>query len=285
MVFYLQQNEQELLLIYRYILPIGTILILLFLAYRLSLILQFYYASRFRKPIINHLYIKLYKLSPDQLLILKQEFSFYGKLNPKEQSYFEHRVAKFIKKVEFIGKEELVVTDHMRLVLAATATMLTFGYRNYRIKLLDKILLYPQEFYSTLDEEKHKGEFNPAYKAIVLSWEDVLMGFSIDNDNINLAIHEFVHALHLDSLHSKGARAAIFLNSFSDLAVLLEQNVNYRQNLIASDYFRKYAYTNQYEFVAVIIETFIETPHEFKVQFPQIYDKTKQMLNFNFANY
>jgi len=43
--------------------------------------------------------------------------------------------------------------------------------------------------------------------------------------------------------------------------------------------------TNQYEFIAVIIENFIETPQEFKSQFPEVYSKVKQMLNFDFAGY
>ena len=52
-----------------------------------------------------------------------------------------------------------------------------------------------------------------------------------------------------------------------------------------SKYFRSYAYTNQYEFIAAVIESFIESPAEFRGQFPQVYDKVKQMLNFNFAGY
>jgi hypothetical protein len=46
-----------------------------------------------------------------------------------------------------------------------------------------------------------------------------------------------------------------------------------------------YAFTNQFEFLAVVIESFIETPQEFKLQFPELYFKIRQMLNFNFAGY
>ena len=58
-----------------------------------------------------------------------------------------------------------------------------------------------------------------------------------------------------------------------------------RDRLIASRYFREYAYTNQFEFLAVLIEYFFETPVEFKTQFPSIYLKVKQMLNFSYAKY
>jgi len=65
----------------------------------------------------------------------------------------------------------------------------------------------------------------------------------------------------------------------------LSKNEPLRKDLIASKYFRDYAFTNQFEFFAVIVETFIETPKLFKSQFPNIYNKTKQILNFNFAGY
>jgi hypothetical protein len=52
-----------------------------------------------------------------------------------------------------------------------------------------------------------------------------------------------------------------------------------------SSYFRDYAFTNQFEFLAVIIENFIETPLEFKSHFPDLYAQVKQLLNFNFSKY
>ena len=48
---------------------------------------------------------------------------------------------------------------------------------------------------------------------------------------------------------------------------------------------RAYAFENQFEFISVLIENFIETPLEFRTKFPKIYSKVKQMLNFNFAGY
>ena len=119
----------------------------------------------------------------------------------------------------------------------------------------------------------------------MLSWKDFKKGFAIDNDNLNLGIHEFAHAIHLNSIKERDVSSTIFSDSFKELTTLLSNEEALRKDLIASKYFRDYAYTNQFEFIAVIIETFIETPDEFKSLFPEIYDKTKQMLNFNFAGY
>ena len=281
----IQQNTKEKVLIYKYILPIGSLIIVGFIVYRAFSIFHFYYASKYKKPLFNHIYFKINKPSSEQLSILKSEFTFYRRLTLKEQKFFEHRVAYFIKSHEFIGKKGLEVTERMKVIIAATATMLTFGFRNYRISLLNKILLYPEAFFSEINKTMHKGEFNPAFNAIVFSWEDLEFGYSIDNDNFNLAIHEFVHAIHFDSLRQRDTRSAIFINGFSEIAHFLENNEDYRRRLIASKYFRDYAYTNQYEFLSVLIESFLETPQELKIHFPEIYGKTKQMLNFNFAGY
>jgi Mlc titration factor MtfA (ptsG expression regulator) len=66
---------------------------------------------------------------------------------------------------------------------------------------------------------------------------------------------------------------------------MLSKDESLREELIQSKYIRKYAFTNQFEFLAVVVESFIESPQEFKQHFPNIYFKIRQMLNFNFAGY
>ena len=163
--------------------------------------------------------------------------------------------------------------------------MLTFGFRDFYIGLISKIIIYPKAFYSNTNKNYHKGEFNPKLATLVISWEDFQKGFTNNRDNINLGIHEFTHAIHINSIKERDISSTIFSDSFKELSHLLASNETLRNDLMASDYFRKYAFTNQFEFLAVAIENFIETPNEFKLQFPEVYSKVKQMLNFNVAGY
>ncbi|MCD2257661.1 zinc-dependent peptidase [Psychroserpens sp. XSD401] len=243
------------------------------------------YASKYKRPFFVHFYLFKKRLDKEQRSILRRQFSFYQKLDDTEKERFEHRVATFINSKYFLGREDLVVTTEMKVLVAATSTMLTFGFRDYQIDLIDKIIIYPGTFYSNSNEAYHKGELNPKLKALVISWEDFLYGYDDENDNINLGIHEFTHAIHINSLKNNDVSSLIFKVAFSELTDMLSAEENLRKQLIASKYFRDYAFTNQFEFVAVIVETFIETPEEFKRQFPRIYDKTREMLNFNFAQY
>lgn len=243
------------------------------------------FVLRKKRPLYTHFYLIKRRLTAAQRDILESDFSFYKKLNSKERKYFEHRVASFIKDKVFIPREGLTLTDEMKVMISATAVMLTFGFRDFYIGLIDKIFIYPSEFYSKMNDEYHHGEFNPKLQALVISWEHFKKGYDDASDNLNLGIHEFAHAIHLNSIKERDVSSTIFSDSYKELIELLSKEENLRNTLVSTPYFRPYAFTNQFEFLAVIIESFIETPQELRGNFPQVYAKIQQMLNFNFAGY
>ncbi|WP_178990315.1 zinc-dependent peptidase [Winogradskyella schleiferi] len=282
MMLQTEQEKFEWELIYSYVIPIGVSVIVIFILYRLIKTFQFLYVSFFKKPVFVHHYIKLKKLNTEQYSILKNEYEFFRNLSYKQQRHFEHRVATFIKKTEFVGMQELVVTEQMKVLMAATSIMLTFGFRKYLLDILKTVIIYPKAYYSTINETHHKGETNPQLKAIVFSWEDFKQGYHIGDDNLNLGIHEFGHAIHLNASLNNDVSSVIFNQGFHNLITYLQNHQTVRENLIASKYFRAYAFTNHFEFFAVLLENFIETPSEFKSQFPELYKYIRQMLNFKF---
>ncbi|AXT20891.1 hypothetical protein D7030_10980 [Flavobacteriaceae bacterium AU392] len=261
-----------------------TVIGLMFIYYTIKLI-EMAYVMKYKKPLYNHIYLYKKKLKPYQLQILQQQFSFYKKLSDKEKKYFEHRVVQFIKDKTFIGRDNVIIDDEKKILIAATAVMLTFGFRDFYIGIIDKIFIYPSDFFSNTSQEYHKGEFNPKLEILVLSWDHFIEGYDVENDKLNLGIHEFAHAIHLNSIKERDVSSTIFEDSFKELTELLANNDGLRRELIDSTFFRAYAYTNQFEFVAVVIESFIESSSELRSQFPEIYAKIKQMLNFNFAGY
>jgi len=261
-----------------------TILCVMFLYFAFKMA-EMSYVMRRKKPFYVHFPFFLKQLDSFQKGVLKNEFKFYNKLESKNKRYFEHRVASFIKDKHFIGRDGLQVTAEMRVLISATAVMLTFGFRDFYIGLINSIFIYPGAFYSKMNDDYHKGEFNPKLKALVFSWSDFKKGYDIEDDNVNLGIHEFTHAIHLNSIKERDVSSTIFLDTFNELTDLLSEKKNLREELIASKYFRSYGFTNQFEFLAVIIETFIETPSEFRSRFPEVYYKLKQMLNFYYKGY
>lgn len=268
---------------YIWLAPYGYSIVLAGFAFYLFRLLEGIYASAFDKPLYRN-YVVYKKLPSNQIKILEQEFTFYKLLSAKHKKQFQHRVANFIASKQFIARDGFHLTDRVKVLIAASGCMLSFGRKNYMYYLIDYILIYPKEFYSKVNDAYHKGEFNPKGKALVLSWKDFEEGYDIANDNRNLGIHEFMHAMQLEAKQGSDGDSGRLEKQFKNILTLLT-NKELKNKLIETQYFRKYAFTNQYEFLAVIAEYFVESPKEFKSLFPEIYNNTKKLLNFNFLHY
>ena len=121
-------------------------------------------------------------------------------------------------------------------------------------------------------------------RTLVLSWEDFEHGYRISDDNLNLGIHEFMHALQLDAKQSNDIDALRFERTYQRILQQLT-NATEKEKLNTVKYFRAYAFTNEYEFMAVLAEYFIESPKDFKKQFSDLYGHVRTMFNFDFAGY
>lgn len=173
------------------------------------------------------------------------------------------------------------MTKEVQILISATYIMLTFGMRKFIVDVFDKIIVYPDEYFSTHSEQYYKGEFNPRMKVVAFSWKHFEEGFEIDNDNLNLGIHEFSHVIHHHSIRNNDGSALAFKKHYKAIMNEVTHTTN-KQRLIDSNYFRIYAYTNQFEFISVIIEHFFETPDQFKIEFPELYINVSKMLNVRF---
>jgi MtfA peptidase len=261
------------------------ILCLLLLVFFLFLkIFDSLYISFFKRPAWVHFYFFKKKLSVSNRNFLNKNLSFYARLSKIDKKRFEHRLCNFLVDKSFISRENFALSEEKKILISATAIMLTFGMRKYMLPILEKIIIYPNEFYSTVNDQFHKGEFNPSLNALVLSWKDFEEGYRIDDDNVNLGIHEFTHAIHLNSIKRSDTASIVFSDGFTELLGLL-RNDSLVADIRNSGVIREYAFTNEFEFLAVVVENFIESPLELKAHFPSVYNKIRQMFNFRFAGY
>jgi len=258
---------------------LGLFIVVMFVTHLVSSVIEPFYMLVYQKPIYVHFYLRPKKF-PDSHRQFLNRLAFYRRLTDKRKVYFEHRVCRFIERYSFYGKQGLVVTDEMRIAVAATYVKLTFGFRVYLFNVFDKIILYPDSYTSTIHEQLHNGEFNPGAKAIVFSWTHFQQGYEDESDNLNLGIHEFAHALHFYGLRKRDNGAALFAHKYERIIREIEHPAN-RQRLVNSQYFRSYAYANRFEFVAVLLEHFFETPQAFRKEFPVLYDHVRIMINYS----
>lgn len=254
------------------------LMVVLLVVFVFKIIIEPVYVLFYNKPVYIHYYFPVRKLDVVQSDFLERHFSFYKKLSPQKKKYFNHRVAAFVAKYQFIGQAGFEVTGEVKLLLAATYVMLTFGMRHYRINNFNKIIIYAESYYSVITKQYHKGEFNPALKALVFSWKDFEEGLRCENDNLNLGLHEFSHALYFHGLKGRDQSSVVFADSYDKIIAYLKRP-DVLNGLIASNYFRIYAYTNQAEFVAVVLEHFFETPLKFKQEHPELFTIVAEMIN------
>lgn len=220
----------------------------------------------------------LKKLSEREKFVLQNEVDYYKKLSDKKKKYFEHRVAVFLQTHPIIPRENIEVTPQIRVLIASSSTALTFGLKQYTYTSFQAILLYPDIYFSTLTEQYHKGEFNPKNKVLVFSWKHFVEGQLASDDNINLGLHEFAHALHFEMKLGQHPNSHHFKKNFLNLLLEMKKT-DKREKLLSSTYFREYAFENKYEFLAVLVEHYFETPDTFRTEFPVFYKKIRKMLN------
>ena len=255
--------------------------IFLVILYFLFQVFENWYAARYDKPLFRH-FLVYKKLSKTQEDLLEKEFSFYASLAPKFKKQFQHRVVTFINNKEYVARETLELDLVKQTLIAAKACMLSFGRKNYTYKIIDYILVYPGTFYSNRNEAYHKGEFNPREKSLVLSWKDFEEGYRIEDDNFNLGLHEFMHAMHIEAKVGKDIDSARFMKHFRLLLQRLGDE-DLKSKLDETRFFRAYAFTNQYEFMAVLAEYYFESPKELREHFPKVYEHIDKMLNLGFV--
>lgn len=206
---------------------------------------------------------------------------FYATLDDRLKKRFERRVVRFRHRKNILFHEDVKEVAKIKLMLSATGAMLTLGMADFLILSIHKIIVYPAQYYSPLTKKEHYGEYNPGLKTLVFSEEQLLAGFSIPNDNLNLAVHEFAHALSFNVANKLNIRSFLFIYGMKRMGNMLS-DADFIAKWEANNYFRTYGRTNVHEFFAVAVESYIETPATFKAEFPELFRTVRFMLNLGF---
>ncbi len=204
----------------------------------------------------------------------------FQKFDSEQKRAFLKRFAWFKSKKAFVFYGGIQNQEKIKAYVSASAALLSMGMRDFRFEnSISRIIIYPNEYYSKIGKNHHIGEFNPRLKILVFSATDLEKGYRIPNDNHNLGIHEIAHALMFETRKKSSWEARRFKVGLARIKRIYDQR-EFQNILSASSYFRSYGETNFYEFFAVLLENFMETPHELQRQFPDLYYTVQRMINF-----
>ena len=227
-----------------------------------------------------------FKKNDAQILrnLLCDNFVVYNMLEAKGRRRFENRVCRFIKMKDFrTGGKSMEITDQMRVMVASAAIQITYGYPEVYFKHFQTIILYPYEYYSTITGQYHAGEVN-AGGAIVLSWRNLMAGFSNLSDGRNLALHEMAHALQLTNIVENTEYDFIDWDTMRAFEKFAHTEIRKIENN-EHTFFRSYGAANQQEFFSVAVECFFEQPLEFQNYNAQLYMLLARILKIDLLNF
>ncbi|HEX5170445.1 MAG TPA: zinc-dependent peptidase [Cyclobacteriaceae bacterium] len=232
----------------------------------------------FKDYINRHLIFR--NLNARSKAYLRDNFRYYQSLNAADKILFEKRVQKFMDMKEFIPRGEMKeVTLEMKTLISASAIQITFGLPGIYFLHFYRILVYPDDYYSTITRKYHRGEVNTR-GFIVLSWKSLEQGYFDPSDGRNLGLHEMAHALKIEDSIQNEEYDFFDYDAFHGF-IRRGRIEMHRINNGEESFFRKYAATNDYEFFAVAVENFFEKPKEFINYHPELFQLLCKLLKQN----
>ena len=216
--------------------------------------------------------------------ILRERVPLFRHMPADLQLQLKRHMQVFLAEKTFVGCEGIVVTDDMRVTIAAQACLLILNRPTDYYPTLREILIYPSAFVVERTETDFAGVAHRQRRIlsgeswsrgqVILSWRDTLDGAAVPDDGHNVVIHEFAHQLDMEKGFANGAPflaqwdhyarwAKAFNREFDTLRSHLEQS---HPTLL-----HPYAATNPAEFFAVASEAFFEKPRLLADDAPDLY--------------
>lgn len=222
---------------------------------------------------------------PQQWVALLTEYvPLYARLPPALREQLHGHIQVLLDEKDFHGAGGLVVTDAMRLIIAAQAALLLFGRPVDYFPNLHSIVLHPATFVVNRESWDAAGVHHSERQVLsgeswergqlVLSWDDSLKGGMYCDDGYNVVLHEFAHQLDLESGAVNGmpnlaaaaqrqAWGSAFTAAYADHCARIDAGTD--------TWLDPYAATSPAEFFAVLTEAFFELPGELRTEYPAIY--------------
>ena len=225
----------------------------------------------------------LQALGEDDRTLLSEYVSFYKEMDHLKQAEFEGRLQHFLSTTRITGVNTKVERLD-ELLIAASAIIPIFGFRNWEYMNLNEVLLYPTAFDERFNQEGDErttlgvvGD-GPYQNVMILSQQELRQGFINKSGKNNTAIHEFVHLIDKTDGAVDGVPEFLMNKQYVlPWLQLIHQKIEEIRN--ADSDINPYGATNQAEFFAVVSEYFFERPDLLQEKHPQLYDLLTKIFN------
>jgi Mlc titration factor MtfA (ptsG expression regulator) len=228
------------------------------------------------------------------LRVLERNVPYFRCLTPEDQKELQGHIQVFLaeKRFEGLGKPPVVITDEVRVTIAAQACILLLHRDTDYYPSMKSILVYPGRYVAPMKELMGTGmiiEGGMSVRAgeswhrgsVVLSWSDVQAGTADACDGQNVVFHEFAHQIDSESGAVEGAPALESRTMYQAWARAFQREYNALVNDLRwgrPTLLGAYAATNPAEFFAVATEMFFERPWDLKAKHPELYGQMREFF-------
>lgn len=226
---------------------------------------------------------------PDEwVTIVERNIAIYKNLPMSLRLQLRKLIKQFIHQKHFSGAGGLVITDEIRVTIAAEACMLLLNRNIGVYPALRYIIVYPSAFVvdrpqggaDGIVSEGRKGLLGESWAngKVILAWDNVLHGSSNFVDGQNVVLHEFAHQLDSESGSTNGAPVLAGKNCIRTWASTLSAEFEELQREAwkgKRSLIDHYGATNPAEFFAVSTETFFEKPAQMAENHAELFEVLK----------
>jgi Mlc titration factor MtfA (ptsG expression regulator) len=230
----------------------------------------------------------------DWLAYLKANVFHYRLLKERERKRLREDLAVLIARKDWEGCRGLVITDEMKVTIAAQACLMLLGQEHNYFGGVRTILIYPSTF-KVVDEQWQEEGWLPMIAGgqsvrrgpVILSWDAALAEGRDPSKGANLVIHEFAHQLDFADGYAEGT-----LDLPGEDAERWEEVLDDEYHWLVNEvrrghptYLGEYAATNKSELFATASERFFTQPRKLRHYHPALYDMLKVAYALNPARW
>jgi len=238
---------------------------------------------------------------------LRRQVKQVGRMPAELMEKWRQRIQVFVRETSWEGCRDLKVTDELRVVVAAYATLLVLGFEDEWLSRVRHVLVHPTPYqgrrarigvegidYSQDNwmqqleddvEDEHLGEAWCEGGTVIIVWSEVPTSEHLVPPGTNVVLHEFAHVLHelLSSWFptAYNDRGESWLETFQNEYGRQVRDANRGRRSLLDDY----AAESPEEFFCVATECFFERPIRMQSQSPTLFNLLKQCFRIDPMNW
>jgi Mlc titration factor MtfA (ptsG expression regulator) len=225
---------------------------------------------------------------PSWLEIIERNVRYYAYLPGSDRKELEGRVQIFMAEKSFEGCGGLVLTDEIKITIAAQACLLLLHRKTDVYPRLISILVYPAAYVAKSVEpiggsvalEGEQVRLGEAWKSgvVIVSWAELEATSQGQTFGHNLVLHEFAHQLDMEDGAADGTPILEGRSRYERWAKIFgEEYDRLRRDSALGRYsvLDDYGATNPSEFFAVATECFFEKAGVLQKRHPELYEELK----------